>query len=124
CLSQNASTLKISNRFRASATAVYEVELIDPEAKEHEFDAPDDTYIPDAAETAGLGHDLPVLLRWCPSHDGSFLDETQMAVSPIQDQTASSTLIKKMNYIDRASIDYCIDRISIVSLDTLEMDHS
>lgn len=57
------------------------------------------------------------------SDDGSFLDETQMPVSPIQDQITSSTLIKEVNYIDRASID-CIDRISIVSLDTLEMDHS
>ncbi|CAL9168877.1 unnamed protein product, partial [Musa hybrid cultivar] len=56
-----ASSLRTSNHFRACAMAVYKVKLIDPEGKEHEFDAPDDSYILDAAEDAGV--ELPYSCR-------------------------------------------------------------
>ncbi|XP_074581572.1 ferredoxin, root R-B2-like [Curcuma longa] len=89
CISK-ASTLKVSNNFRASAMAVYKVKLIDPEGVEHEFEASGDTYILDAAEDAGI--ELPYSCRagacsTCAGQmvsgkvdqsDGSFLDETQM----------------------------------------------
>ena len=55
-----------------SAMAVYKVKLIGPDGEENEFDAPDDAYILDSVENAGL--ELPCLcfrigglIRWIVS---------------------------------------------------------
>uniref|UniRef100_A0A0D9WH25 2Fe-2S ferredoxin-type domain-containing protein n=1 Tax=Leersia perrieri TaxID=77586 RepID=A0A0D9WH25_9ORYZ len=57
----NVSGLRTSNKFRVSATAVYKVKLIGPDGVEHEFDAPDDTYLLESAENAGV--ELPFSCR-------------------------------------------------------------
>ena len=81
--------LNCSANYKASM-AVYKVKVIAPEGEEHEFEAPDDTYILDSAENAGV--ELPYSCRagaccTCAGKvasgsvdqsDGSFLDENQM----------------------------------------------
>lgn len=53
--------LKAKPNFRASAMATYKIKLVTPEGEEHEFEAAEDVYILDAAESAGV--DLPYSCR-------------------------------------------------------------
>lgn len=53
CISRTFG-LKTKLNFRTTAMATYKIKLVTPEGEEHEFEANDDVYILDAAESSGI----------------------------------------------------------------------
>ncbi|KAG2632527.1 hypothetical protein PVAP13_2NG114400 [Panicum virgatum] len=81
------SGLKTFRKLGLAAMAVYKVKLVSPEGDVHEFEAQDDTYILDSAESAGveLGLALPALAKLRLALSISRMDHSSMMHSRLRD---------------------------------------